>query len=108
MMVSSFRTRAAISAGAAVVAALTLVAAPTTHAQTLYGGIATGPGARWSIWYDKPTVNDAPSLAACGSDCTTVLGFVHCGALAYDGNAFFTGQGNTQDEAEVEATLLLG
>ena len=33
MMVSSFRTRAAISAGAAVVAAPALAVAPTAHAQ---------------------------------------------------------------------------
>jgi hypothetical protein len=110
MMVNSFRTRAAISAaGAAVVAALSVVAAPTTHAQNGWGGIATNTTGRWAIWFDKPTENDARvfgKYSGCGSGegCFVRLTFPDCAALAYNGTTFTTGQGSTQTEAENAAT----
>jgi hypothetical protein len=102
---NSFRTPAAISAAAAVVAALTLVAAPTAHAQTLWGGIATNPNGRWAIWYDKPTQNDARywKFGGCGDGCSIRLTFTDCAALAYNRSAFSPADGGAQADAESAA-----
>jgi hypothetical protein len=106
-MVNSFRTRAAISAGAAMVAALTLVAVPTTHAQNLWGGICTGQNGKWAQWYDQPSVPEAQSLhwsQLCGTGGQRVITFTNCAALAYDGTRFsFPGTGQTQGDAESAA-----
>jgi hypothetical protein len=108
MIMTSFRTRAAIcAAGAAAVAALTLAVTPTAHAADQWGGIATGPGGKWQIWYDKPTYAAAAyfgNWARCGSDCRRAVVFTDCGALAYDGTAFSPGEGGTQADAESAAT----
>jgi hypothetical protein len=106
MIVTSLRTRAAVSA-AAVVAALTLAVAPSAHAQNQWGGIATGPNGNWQIWYDKPTYVEAAyfgNWARCGAGCRRVLVFTDCGAVAYDGTAFSPAEGGTQADAESAAT----
>jgi hypothetical protein len=103
MMVNSFRTPAAISAAAAVVAALTLVAAPTAHADQV-GGICTGLGGKWAIWYNNALgpgsgANNINNYAPCGANRQIVLSFSNCGALAYDGTNFGAAEGATKDDA---------
>ena len=110
MIVTSFRTRAAISAaGAAVVAALTLVAAPTTHAQDLWGGIGTSPGGGWQILYDKPTNVEAAyfGIYKCGPGCAKRLLFNDCAALAYDGTNFSPAAAATESDAQSAALAAL-
>ena len=105
MIMTSFRTRAAISAAAAVVAALSVVTAPTTHAQGDVGAIATGPDGKWAISWQQPSESTAQSVAndRCGSTCTVVLTFNSCAALARNGNDFYTADALTQSEAEIAA-----
>jgi hypothetical protein len=109
VIVNSFRTRAATcAAGAAMVAALTVALAPTAHADNQWGGIASGPGGKWSIWWNKPTYTEAAyfgNWARCGGDCKKVLVFTDCGALAYNGTAFSAAEGPSQGDAESAATF---
>ena len=104
MMVNSFRIRAALSAaGAAVVAALILVAAPAAHAEDLWGGIFTGPGGNWQIVYDQPTWESASyfgNYTNCRGVCRRVLVFKHCAALAYKDGAFSAVDADRQADAE--------
>ena len=108
MTVNSLRKRAAITtAGAAMVAALTVAVAPTAHSADQWGGIATGPRGNFSIWFDKATYVEAAyfgNWARCGGDCKRAIIFTDCGALAYNGGAFSPAEGSTQAEAESAAT----
>jgi hypothetical protein len=113
MIVTSFRTRSAISAaGAAVVAALALAVTPTAHAADQWGGIAAGSGSNgnWAIWYNQPDKSSAAyfgNWAGCGSGgilCKRVLLFQKCGALAYNGTAFSAADGDSKADAESAAT----
>jgi Domain of unknown function (DUF4189) len=107
MIVTSFRTRAAISAaGAAVVTALTVAVAPTADGQHSEGAISTGPDGKWAISWAQPSESAAQSVAndKCGSNsCKVVLTFDQCGALARNGNDFYTAEALTQAEAELTA-----
>jgi hypothetical protein len=108
MIVTSFRTRAAVSA-AAVVAALTLAVAPSAHAQNQWGGIATGPNGNWVIWHNSADYSSAAyfgNWAGCASggiQCRRVLVFQDCGALVYNGTAFSAADGDSKAAAESAA-----
>jgi hypothetical protein len=107
MLLSDFRKRAALSAAAAALAAgLTVGLAPSAQAAEQWGGIATGPGGAWQLYWGKASRGEAlyfGNWARCGAQCKRVLVFSQCGALASNGGAFSPAEGATIQEAEGEA-----
>ena len=107
MSLSDFGKRASISAAAAAIAAgLTVGLAPSAQAAEQWGGIATGPGGAWQLYWGKASRGEAlyfGNWARCGAQCKRVLVFSQCGALASNGGAFSPAEGATIQEAEGEA-----
>jgi hypothetical protein len=110
---SAFHRRMAAAVGtAAAVTAISSVLAPTAQADTEYGAIAVSPSASVAgkAW-DAPTRPSAESgaMSYCGhSDCKVLASFRGCGAIAYNGNAYQGGYGNSLATAELDALGTLG
>jgi hypothetical protein len=108
MSLSNFGKRAALAAaGAGLAVGLSVGVAPTAQSAEQWGGIATGPGGEWQLWWGKNSRTEAAyfgNWARCGAQCKRVLLFSQCGALAFNGGAFSPAEGGTQQDAE-EAAL---
>jgi hypothetical protein len=104
---SNFGSRAVLAAATvAVTVGLSAGLAPTAHAEDRWGGIATGPGGAWQLWWGKSSKGEAGyfgNWATCGPGCKRVLLFAECGALAFNGGAFSPAEGATLHDAEGEA-----
>lgn len=107
MAIAALHRRAAvIAAGVAAVAGMT-IASPVANAVTYHGAIAysgsTGSGG--SAW-DHPTRESADRMALsyCGyTDCTVLVDFTECGAVAENSTAYHGGYGPTLSAAMSDA-----
>lgn len=96
---ASFRTSTTIgAAGAALIAALTLVVTPIAHADDEWGAIAVSQQAhKWGRSFGQPTEQGAKdqALGLCpGNDCTVLITFTDCGALVQSPTDFHAGSGS--------------
>jgi len=101
------RQAAAVVASLASVAGMTLAVAPAANAASYWGAIAysgsTGSGGR--AW-DHPTQASANNMALsyCGyTDCTVLVSFTECGAVARNSNYMHGGYGPTLQAAMNDA-----
>lgn len=119
MIPNKLRTSATIVAGgAAVVAALSVAAIPTAHANSQWGACAapantTLTGNVFCLPDGYPTQGEAQARAMEGCNylrdrkCSVVVTYTDCGAVAQGGGKWAGGTGATQQAAEQAATSQL-
>jgi Domain of unknown function (DUF4189) len=111
MIVTSFQTRAPLSAvNAAVVAALTVAVAPTAHADDQWGACAAGGKNNvCEVGYPDEAAAISRANSLCNylvpnrPPCPAHVSFTDCGALARSGDQWAGGTGPTREAAEQEA-----
>lgn len=108
----SFRAYfAACAAGAAIATPLTVAIAPSAHADGQWGAASLTPDGRRGYWVTNyPSQADAQDRVSdmCAYprqvNCTVVVTFSDCGAVAQSGGQNVGGTGATQQAAEQAAT----
>lgn len=108
MALNSFRRIAtAFAVGSAVITAQNVVAAPSTHAKTTFGAIATSQSAhKWGRSFGRLTEQDAQNqaLTACGvNDCKVLVTFTACAALAQTSTDYYAATAASVPEAKAAA-----
>ncbi|WP_264040186.1 DUF4189 domain-containing protein [Mycobacterium paraffinicum] len=71
-----------------------------------YGAIAYAPSGAWgrSSGYTSQALANQVALEQCGDEnCQVIVGFIVCGAVAYDGLRYLGGSGLSRQAAEADA-----